>query len=189
MSLDSNLQIGLGSQLALHCTAKPEQSLQVSQFSWEFNGETFETSTDPNSHISRMGNKETLTRFNVQFEHAGSYRCRAHYSNGTIEDSNERQVMVVSECCSPPTVHSHRPNIDNRRATHRTRLRRTHSFPFINVVQMFNLIMLRAKKEYYFHKYPFTLHKDRQTPCPLTAISHCFVSPPPRVLVGGCHSS
>lgn len=86
--------MGLNSVLQLTCTATP--SLTVEGFSWKFNGSEIDVSGS-GYLATQMDNVGRLDIFNVQFADAGSYSCAVEYSDGTMENSMEREVMVVSE--------------------------------------------------------------------------------------------
>ena len=101
--LDSSLQVGLDSVLQLTCTAT--SSLTVDGFSWNLNGT--EIDVGGSRYLAmRTGNKGSLQIFNVEYADAGRYSCMAEYSDGSKENSTEREVMVVSEY-SHPHIHAH----------------------------------------------------------------------------------
>ena len=63
-----------------------------------------------------------LQIFNVQYADAGRYLCTAEYSDGSKENSTEREVMVVSEyihTCTPHThAHTHTHTHTHMHTTH-----------------------------------------------------------------------
>ena len=92
--LDSSLQVGLNFVLQLTCTAT--SSLTVERFSWNLNGAEIDVGGS-RYLATQTGNMGSLQIFNVQYADAGRYSCIAEYSDGSKENSTEREVMVVSE--------------------------------------------------------------------------------------------
>ena len=104
VTLDSSLQVGLNSVLQLTCTAT--SSLTVRGFSWKLNGAEIDVG-DSRYIPTQTDNVGRLQIFNVEYADAGRYLCTAEYSDGTKENSTEREVMVVSEYSHTCTPHTH----------------------------------------------------------------------------------
>ena len=102
--LDASLQVGLNSVLQLTCTTT--SSLTVKRFSWKLN--RAEIDVGGSRYIpTQTGNVGRLQIFNVEYADAGRYLCTAEYSDGTKENSTEREVMVVSEYSIFTHAHTH----------------------------------------------------------------------------------
>ena len=99
VELKSNsLQVGLNGVLQLTCRAIPPQSLTVSRFSWQFNGDTIRVDSSDRHQVARLpSNREMLMIVNMVFSDTGNYGCMAVYSNGSTESSMIQEIMVVSE--------------------------------------------------------------------------------------------
>ena len=97
--LESNsLEVGLNGVLQLTCSATPPQSLTVSRFSWQLNGDTIRVDSSDRHQVARLAsNMEMLRIINMVFSDTGNYSCMAVYSNESTENSMIREIMVVSE--------------------------------------------------------------------------------------------
>ena len=118
--LDSSLQVGLDSVLQLTCTAT--SSLTVEGFSWNLNGAEIDVGGS-RYQVTQTDNKGSLQIFNVQYADAGRYSCMVEYSDGSKENSMEREVMVVSEYSHPHThahahTHTHLLHLHTLASTH-----------------------------------------------------------------------